>query len=80
MTESPWNTVLPEPGDFDRDLLTIDPRFVELHEGSPTAGLRIMVSVEGDDAKRLERLAGASGRKPGEVVADLLRNADRSAA
>jgi hypothetical protein len=39
-----------------------------------------MVSVEGDDAKRLERLAGASGRKPGEVVADLLRNADRSAA
>ena len=80
MTESPWSTVLPEPGDFDRDLLTIDPRFVELHEGSPTAALRIMVSVEGDDAKRLERLAGAIGRKPGEVVADLLRNADRSAA
>jgi hypothetical protein len=80
MSESPWSTSVPEPGDFDRDLLTIDPRYVELHDASPTAALRIMVSVEGEDAQRLERLADASGKKPGEVVADLLRNADRSAA
>jgi hypothetical protein len=39
-----------------------------------------MVSIEGEDAQRLERLADASGKKPGEIVADLLRNADRSAA
>jgi hypothetical protein len=28
----------------------------------------------------LERIAGARGKKPGEVVAELLREADRSAA
>jgi hypothetical protein len=40
--------------------------------------LRILVSVEGDDAERLERIADARGQKPGDVVAELLRNADRS--
>jgi hypothetical protein len=39
-----------------------------------------MVSVEGEDARRLARLAGARGKKPGEVVADPLRDADRSVA
>jgi hypothetical protein len=80
MSESPWSAAVPEPGDFDRDLLTIDPRYIESHDANPTAGLRIMVSVEGEDAERLERLAGVSGKKPGELVADLLRSADRSAA
>jgi hypothetical protein len=53
---------------------------VEVHEGNTDAGLRILVSVEGEDAERLERIAGARGKKPGEVVAELLREADRSAA
>jgi len=39
-----------------------------------------VVSVEGDDALRLERLADARGMKPGDVVAELLRGADRPAA
>jgi hypothetical protein len=80
MRESPWSAAVPEPGDFDQDLLTIDLRYVELHDGSPTAGIRIMVSIEGEDAERLERLAGASGKKAAEIVADLLRDADRSPA
>jgi hypothetical protein len=80
MSESPWTAAVPEPGDFDDALSTLDSGYVELHDGNPTAELRILVSVEGEDAKRLERLAGTSGKKPGEVVADLLRNADRSAA
>jgi len=31
-------------------------------------------------AERLERIAGARGQKPGQVAADLLRDADRSVA
>jgi hypothetical protein len=42
--------------------------------------LRILVSVEGEDARRLERIAEARGKKPGDVVAELLRDVDRPAA
>jgi hypothetical protein len=80
MRDSPWTADDPGPGDFDAELATIDPGCIELHDGDPAALLRIMVSVEGEDARRLERLADARGKKPGEVVADLLRDADRSAA
>jgi hypothetical protein len=80
MSDSPWTSDDPAPGDFDADLAIVDPRYTESHPGDPAALLRIMVSLEGEDARRLERLAGASGKKPGEVVADLLRDADRSAA
>ena len=79
-SDSPWSADDPGPGDFDVDLATIDSRYVELHGGDPTALLRAKGSVEGEDARRLERLAGARGKTPGEVVADLLRDADRSAA
>jgi len=53
-----------------------EPDQLEVHEGNPDATLRILVSVEGDDAKRLERIAAARGERPGEVVAELLRAAD----
>jgi hypothetical protein len=58
----------------------IDPRDVESHAGNPDAKLRMLISVEGEDALRLERIAQARGKKPGDVVAELLRDADRSAA
>jgi hypothetical protein len=29
MSESPWTDLEPEPGDFDADLETIDPRFID---------------------------------------------------
>ncbi len=80
MSSDPWTEPDPQPGDFDADLATIDPRSVEVHEGDPEAKLRILVSVEGEDARRLERLAEARGKRPGDVVADLLRDADRPAA
>jgi hypothetical protein len=67
-------------GDFDAELGMIDPGRVDAHEGNPRAKLRILVSVEGEDAKRLERIAEARGKKPGDVVAELLRDADRPAA
>ena len=80
MSKDPWTERDPQPGDFDALLATIDPRFVETHAGNPDARLRIFVSVEGEDAERLERLAEARGKKPRELVAELLREADRSAA
>lgn len=45
----PWRDPDPQPGDFD----------AELHHSqieNPNAKLSILVSVEGDDAKRLERI------------------------
>jgi hypothetical protein len=53
---------------------------VTVRDGDSTATLRILVSVEGEDATRLQRIANAQGKKPGDVVADLLRAADRPAA
>ena len=80
MTNDPWTDPDPQPGDFDAVLASIDSQYVEYHEGDPTATLRILVSVEGDDAQRLERIAEARGKTPHDIVADLLREADRPAA
>jgi hypothetical protein len=80
MSESPWTALEPEPGDFDADLATIDPRFVDAHKGDPDAKVRVVVSIEGDDAERLQRISAARGETPGELIAELLREADRSAA
>jgi hypothetical protein len=80
MSSDPWTADDPQPGDFDAVLATIDAAYVERHDGDPNATLRILVSVEGEDARRLERIAEARGRTPHDVVAELLRDADRPAA
>ena len=80
MTTSPWTASDPQPGDFDAELSGIDPALVEYHEGEPDAALRILLSVEGDDARRLQRIAADRGKSPHDVVAELLRDADRPAA
>ena len=80
MTKDPWTDPDPRPGDFDADLAQIDERYVESHPGNAGAKLRILISVEGEDVLRLERIAQARGKKPGDVVAELLRAADRPAA
>jgi hypothetical protein len=80
MTPTPWTDLEPQPGDFDADLATIDPRFVEAHHGNPNATVRIVVSIEGEDARRLQRLSAARGEKPTQLIAKLLREADKPAA
>lgn len=80
MTSNPWTDPDPQPGDFDADLVKLDPRYVEHHEGDPDAKLIVLVGVEGEDAKRLERIAEARGQKSADVVAELLRDAERSLA
>jgi hypothetical protein len=65
MPSDPWTESDPGGGDFDVELASIDPRCVETHGGDPDARLRILVSVERDDAERLERITEARGQKPG---------------
>jgi hypothetical protein len=80
MSTDPWTDPDPQPGDFDADLAKLDPRYIEPHEGDPDAKLIVVVGVEGEDAKRLERLSEIRGKNAAAVVSELLREADRSAA
>jgi hypothetical protein len=75
MASDPWTDPDPQPGDFDADLMAIDPRYVEAHVGNSNAKLTIVVGVEDDDAERLQQLAASRHQRPAEVVADLLRSA-----
>jgi hypothetical protein len=80
MSIDPWTDPEPAPGDFDAELARLDPRYVEYHEGNAEAAVIVLVGVEGEDAKRLERISRASGKNAADVVAELLRAADRSLA
>jgi hypothetical protein len=73
MGSDPWTDPDPQPGDFDREVAAVDPRDVQIVEPGSGAAVTIVVSVEGEDAQRLQRLASERGQKPGEVVAGLLR-------
>ena len=75
MAKDPWTDPDPQPGDFDEFLASVDPRLVEAHEGNSEARLTRVVRVSGADAARLDALAAKRGQKPGEVVAELVRNA-----
>ena len=80
MSSDPWTDPDPQPGDLDAELALLDESAFEYHEGDPSASLRIVLSVGGEDASRLARIAEARGQKPSAVVAELLRDADRPAA
>ena len=80
MAKDPWTDSDPQPGDFDDFLESLNPADVDVIRGNPDARLRILISVEGEDAERLSRISAARGEKPSELVAELLRDADRSAA
>jgi hypothetical protein len=80
MSADPWTDPDPQPGDFDADLAKLDPRYVEHRKGDRDAKLIVLIGVEGEDAKRLERISEARGKKAADVVAELLRDADRSPA
>jgi hypothetical protein len=80
MSPDPCKDPDPAPGDFDADLAALAPELVTVRDGDSTATLRILLSIEGEDADRLERIASAQGKKPRDVLADLLRAADRPTA
>jgi hypothetical protein len=70
----------PRPGDFDAELAAIQADDAQIVDPSGHADVAIQVIVHGDDATRLERVARERGMNPSELVADLLRDADRPAA
>ncbi len=80
MNRNPWTDPDPQPGDLDAELELLDDSAFEYHEGDPSATFGLMVVVEGEDAGRLARIAEARGQKPSQVLAELLRDADRPAA
>jgi hypothetical protein len=65
----------PQPGDFDEELSQLGPEDVTFSPGDPTARLSLQVTLEGDDADTLRRIARARGQRPSDVVADMLRSA-----
>ena len=77
--QGPLDRPDPEPGDLDAELELLDAVTIDYHDRDPSATLRIVVGVEGDDASRLMRIAEARGQMPRDVVAELLRDADRPA-
>ena len=74
MTKDPWTDPDPQPGDFDAELAKLDESAFEYHEGNPAAKLRMLVSVEGEDLARLERIAQARGTQPSAVLTDRARS------
>jgi hypothetical protein len=75
MAKDPWTDPDPQPGDFDAEVAAADLRDIQIVEGGGGAKVTLVVSVEGEDVERLERLATARGQRPAEVVSALLRNA-----
>lgn len=75
MKKLPTNAPDPRPGDFDAELETISDADLEFVEAGSGGRLSIELLVEGEDAKRLSRIATERGQRPGEVVAELLRSA-----
>jgi hypothetical protein len=63
MGANPWNDPDPKPADLDADLTKLDPGYVEDREGDPDAKLIVLIGVEGEDAKRLERISGARDKR-----------------
>lgn len=80
MSESPWTSDDPQPGDFDAELENIDEVVVERLPSNPDAKVRVLVDLDGEDAARLSRLAISRGEDPRAVISSLLRAADRPAA
>jgi hypothetical protein len=80
MSKDPWTDPDPQPGDFDADVRTTDPRGVQVVEAGSGAKVTIVVNVEGEDAARLERIATERGQHVDEVISDLLRAAKPHAA
>jgi hypothetical protein len=80
MSKDPWTDPDPQPGDVDAELALLDEGAFEYREGDASATMRIVFSLEGEDASRLVRLAEAREQSPIDVVAELLRGADPPAA
>lgn len=71
---------IPTRSTANAELELLDDSTFEYHEGDPSATLKLMIMVDGEDASRLARIAEARQQEPSQVLAELLRDADRPAA
>jgi hypothetical protein len=76
MSESPWTSDDPQPGDFDAELEKLDELVIERCPPNPDIKIRLVVDLDGDDADRLSRIARSRGVDPREVLSSLLRAAE----
>jgi hypothetical protein len=76
MSRDPWTDPDPQPGDFDADVLALEERDIIRDDGDPNATVALAITLGGEDAERLVRLAEERGKSVTEVIADLLRDAD----
>lgn len=73
MVKDPWTDPDPQPGDFDESLREIDAQLVEV--GNQDGTLTRVVAISAEVAPySTSWLPGAESR-PGEVAAELLRDA-----
>jgi hypothetical protein len=77
MTERhlPTDAPDPQPGDFDAEPARLDLSDVTQRPGDRAARLSLQITLDGDDACALRRIAHARGQCPSEVIANLLRTA-----
>lgn len=75
MTEQNTENLDPLPGDFDDELDAAASDDVRVVEASRDRQVSIQVVLSGTEALNLERIAQARGQEPGEVVAELVREA-----
>jgi hypothetical protein len=75
MSELPTNAPDPQPGDFDAELATIAEADLEFVQAGSGLEISIEVLLKGEDARHLRRIAAERGQLPGEVIAELIRNA-----
>lgn len=65
----------PLPGDFDEELVDVAAGDVQIVAPSRNRQLIVQLTVEGEDAVTLERIARDRGETPSDVVSALIRAA-----
>jgi hypothetical protein len=65
VSNDPWKDPDPKPDDFDADVSTIASEYIERHDGDPDATLRILVRIEGEDARDSNESPKRAARGPG---------------
>ncbi len=80
MPDSVWTSEDPQRGDLDDVLDTLDPEFIEDHPGNPDVVVRMVVELDEEDTRRIERISAKRGEGANKVISDLLRDAERTAA
>lgn len=80
MPDSVWTSDDPQPGDLDDILDDLDPELIEHHPGNPNVSVRMVVELDEEATKRVERISAKRGEGADKVIADLLRDAERAAA